>query len=322
MKNVWIGLAMAIAFAGCARKDALDIPTGSDVTVEKTDGVTVAGRLVEVQPEQVVVESRDGVKTRVMRSQIASMRANAGTPARDGRKDAASALDAPVRAGAPVPDDRANAAVSNVSATSGKTADARDDARRDENQRATRPAADRSAEYREVTLPSGTALSVKLTTTVASDTSHVEDPVRGTLRTAIRLDGVEALPVGTAVLGHVTSAQPAGKVKGVASIAFRINTIDLPGEGAREHVSTATYSRASRTTRRKDATKIGVGAGAGAVIGGLLGGGSGAAKGAAIGGGAGTAVVLSTKGDEVRIPAGTPVTIRLTAPLTVRVRTN
>ena len=56
------------------------------------------------------------------------------------------------------------------------------------------------------------------------------------------------------------------------------------------------------------------------MIGGILGGGSGAAKGAAIGGGAGTAVVLSTKGDEVRIPAGTPVTIKLTAPLTLRVR--
>ena len=85
-------------------------------------------------------------------------------------------------------------------------------------------------------------------------------------------------------------------------------------------MSTATYSRASKTTKQKDATKIGVGAGAGAVIGGILGGGSGAAKGAAIGGGAGTAVVLSTRGDEVRIPAGTPVTIKLTAPLTVRVR--
>jgi len=31
-------------------------------------------------------------------------------------------------------------------------------------------------------------------------------------------------------------------------------------------------------------------------------------------------VVLSTKGDEVRIPAGTPVTIKLTAPLLVQVK--
>jgi hypothetical protein len=323
MKNVWIGLAMAIVFAGCANKDALDIPTGSDVTVEKTDGVTVAGRLVEVQPEQVVVESRDGVKTRVPRSQIASMRATPLTADRDARKDAQAAAPnaaAAVRPPAPAADDRRSTAPSTASGTSGSAAEARADARADEGQRAAR-AANRKPEYRELTLPSGTTLSVQLTTTVASDTSHVEDPVRGTLRNAVRVDGFEALPVGTAVLGHVTQAQPAGKVQGVASIAFRMNTIDMPGDGARENVSTATYSRVSKTTRRKDATKIGVGAGAGAVIGGLLGGGSGAAKGAAIGGGAGTAVVLSTKGDEVRIPAGTPVTIKLTAPLTVRVRT-
>ena len=65
MRNLWIVLGLAVALAGCTDKNRFDIPTGTDVTVEKTDGVTVAGRLVEVQPEQVVVESRDGVKTRV-----------------------------------------------------------------------------------------------------------------------------------------------------------------------------------------------------------------------------------------------------------------
>ena len=160
---------------------------------------------------------------------------------------------------------------------------------------------------------------MELTTAVASDTSRVEDAVRGRLHTAVRVDGLQALPVGTAVLGHVTSAQPSAKVKGRASVGFRFNTIDLPGDGGQESISTATYSRLAPQTKKKDATKIGVGAGAGAVIGGILGGGSGAAKGAAIGGGAGTAAVLATSGDEVRIPAGTPVTVKLTAPLTVRV---
>jgi hypothetical protein len=50
-----------------------------------------------------------------------------------------------------------------------------------------------------------------------------------------------------------------------------------------------------------------------------MGGGSGAAKGAAIGGGAGTGAVLATRGDEVRLPAGTPLSVTLAAPLTVRV---
>jgi hypothetical protein len=180
--------------------------------------------------------------------------------------------------------------------------------------------ADSRPEYRELTLPAGTTLPVVLTAMVGSDTSRVEDAVHGKLRRAVHIEGLQALPAGTTLSGHVTTARPAGKVKGRAAIGFRFNTIDLPGDGAREAIRTATYSRVSRATKQKDAAKIGAGAGAGAVIGGIIGGGSGAAKGAAIGGGAGTAVVLSTKGDEVRIPAGTPVTIRLTAPLTVRVK--
>ena len=54
------------------------------------------------------------------------------------------------------------------------------------------------------------------------------------------------------------------------------------------------------------------------MIGGIIGGGDGAAKGAAIGGGAGTGAVLATRGDEVRLPAGTPLSVKLAAPLTVR----
>ena len=58
----------------------------------------------------------------------------------------------------------------------------------------------------------------------------------------------------------------------------------------------------------------------GAALGAILGGGSGAAKGAAIGGAGGTGVVLATKGKEVRLGPGAAITTRLTAPLTVRVR--
>ena len=131
-------------------------------------------------------------------------------------------------------------------------------------------------------------MPLELATPVASDTSKVEDPVRATLRTGVSVDGVQALPVGTTVLGHVTSAERSAKVKGRASIGFRFTQIDLPGDGGREPISTGRSSRVAAATKKKDAAKIGVGAGAGAVIGGIIGGGDGAAKGAAIGGGAGT----------------------------------
>lgn len=173
-------------------------------------------------------------------------------------------------------------------------------------------------QYRDVTLPAGTALRLELQSAIASDTSSVEDTVRASLRQPVNVDGTAVLPTGTEVVGTVTSVERSGRVKGRARIAYRFDSLDYSGE--RYDIRTNTLSHLAPATKAKDATKIGIGAGAGAAIGALLGGGSGAAKGAAIGGGAGTGVVLATRGKEVRLGPGADVTARLTAPLTVRVK--
>ncbi|MFL6281076.1 MAG: hypothetical protein ACJ731_13250 [Vicinamibacterales bacterium] len=309
MKKLVIVLAVAVILPACERSETMP-PVGTEVKVEKKDGVNVAGKLVEVRPEQVVVEAPDGRKTEVPKSQIASVTTAGGLvtsgpaksdPAADARRDAQARAAAgaegkapaapvpPAAPPAPTPKEDAVAAPAKV------------------------------PEFRELTIPAGTMLPATLATAVASDTSHVEDSVRATLRSSVMAEGHQALPAGTTIIGHVTSAERSAKVKGRASIAFRFNAIDLPGDGGRQPISSETISHLAATTKKKDATKIGVGAGAGAVIGGIVGGGGGAAKGAAIGGGAGTAAVLATRGDEVRLAAGTPVSIKLTAPLTVRV---
>ena len=298
MQKLIFALALAVALPGCARKDALEIAAGSDVTVEKKGGVNVQGKLVEARTEEVVLESSDGVKRIVPRSEIVSIKAMAANDAKDARKEPAPAAPAPpAPPPAPEPDDKGD----------------------DKGHEKKAAAAPKLPEYREVTIPAGTTLSLELKTAVASDTSKVEDQVRAALRSPVTVDGVQALPAGTAVLGHVTSAEQAGKVKGRASVAFRFNTIDLPGDGGRESISTAAVSRVAAATKKKDATTIGIGAGAGAALGAIIGGGSGAAKGAAIGGAAGTGAVLATRGDEVRLGPGAAVTTKLTAPLTVRV---
>ena len=71
---------------------------------------------------------------------------------------------------------------------------------------------------------------------------------------------------------------------------------------------------------KKDAITIGAPAAGGAVIGGIIGGKKGAAIGTAVGGGGGTAAVLTTRGKEVHMGRGSVVTVRLTEPLTVKVR--
>jgi hypothetical protein len=173
---------------------------------------------------------------------------------------------------------------------------------------------------RDVVIPAGTRLSVELRSTVASDSSRVEDAVHGTVRRPIVINGVTVVPAGATVLGHVTNATRSGRVKGLAHVSFRFNQLDLPGEGGRMPIRTAVIARQAQPTKKADATKIGGGAAAGAVIGAIAGGGDGAAKGAAIGGAAGTGVVLATRGKEVRLAPGTPVVVRLLQPLTVRVR--
>jgi hypothetical protein len=172
--------------------------------------------------------------------------------------------------------------------------------------------------YRDVTLPTGTTLPLSLTSSMASDTSAVEDSVTAELTRAITVDGREVLPAGAQLTGLVTAVDDAGHVKGRASIAYRFTSLRTGGE--RYDVQTTAVSHRAPATKGEDATKIGIGAGAGAVIGGLLGGGDGAAKGAAIGGGAGTGVVLATRGKEMRLAPGADVTSQLSAPLTIRVR--
>lgn len=172
--------------------------------------------------------------------------------------------------------------------------------------------------YREVTVPAGTTLRLDLQSSVASDSSQVEDTVRASLRQAVSVDGQTVLPMGTELVGTVTDVAQSGRVKGRARVAYRFSSLRHDSE--RYPITTATIAHQAEATKKKDATKIGVGAGAGAVVGAILGGGSGAAKGAAIGGAAGTGVVLATRGEEVRLGPGANVSTRLTAPLVVRVK--
>jgi hypothetical protein len=172
--------------------------------------------------------------------------------------------------------------------------------------------------YRDVTIPAGTILRLDLASSIASDTSKVEDAVSARVREAVVVDGQTVVPAGASLAGVVTDVADSGRVKGRARISYRFNSMTVGDE--QYDIATAPTSHVAEATKGEDAKKIGIGAGAGAAIGAILGGGDGAAKGAVIGGGAGTGVVLATKGKEVRLGPGANVTTKLTAPLTVRVK--
>lgn len=174
-------------------------------------------------------------------------------------------------------------------------------------------------QYREVTIPEGTVLRVALATPLSSATSLVEDLVRGTLREPLAVDGVEAVSAGATVEGSVVHVERSGRVKGLAELAFRFHAITT-ADGTTHRIETSRLAYEAQATKKEDAATIGIGAGAGAVAGAIAGGRRGAAIGSGLGAAAGTGVVLATRGEEVTIAAGTVVTARLTAPLTVRVR--
>ena len=174
--------------------------------------------------------------------------------------------------------------------------------------------------FREIVIPAGTPLKVRLESTLASDSARVEDAVRATFDEPVSVHGDVAIPDGAVLRGSVLSVERSGKVKGRASLAFRFERLSVRNE--EYDLQTERISRQARATKKKDAAKIGIGAGAGALIGTVAGGGKGAAIGSAIGAGAGTGVVLATRGEEVHLPAGTMVTTKLVAPLTVRVPTS
>jgi len=176
-----------------------------------------------------------------------------------------------------------------------------------------------AAEYREVSIPAGTILHVTLDTAVGSDISRIEEPVKGALQSPVVVHGVEVLPAGTSVLGHVTSARRPGRVRGRGYVAMRFTNVDTPGEGTTK-ISTATVGHLAPATKQNDALKIIAPAAGAAVLGRVVGGKSGARKGAVIGGAAGTGYVLSTRGKEARLDHGAHLAVKLTAPVTVRVR--
>jgi hypothetical protein len=165
-----------------------------------------------------------------------------------------------------------------------------------------------------VTVPAGTSISVTLLSAVASNTSHVEDPVKGSVAKAIVIDGTTVIPAGSALTGAVTEAAESGRVKGRASVAFHFNRLAAFGETHR--IQTAAVRKEAAADTKSDVKKGGAGAGLGAIVGGVIGGGKGAAIGAVAGG---TTAVVATKGKEIQVPAGTVVTVLLQDPITVAV---
>jgi hypothetical protein len=162
-------------------------------------------------------------------------------------------------------------------------------------------------------IPVGTEFDVRLQTPLSSKTAQVEDRFEATTLVDLR-DGDRILvPAGSTLRGVVSSVTKAGRIerKGSLTVAFDRITI-----GGRSYPIRATVTQALESEGiRGETTRIGTGAGVGAIIGGILGGVKGALAGILIGGGG---VIAATEGQDVELPAGSVLRVRLDSPLTLR----
>ena len=169
---------------------------------------------------------------------------------------------------------------------------------------------------KEVTLPAGTVLTVRLAGTVGSKTSNAGDHFNATMVTPVEAGDKVALPKGADVQGKVVDAKPQGRFKGGASLSLRLESVTISGDAY--DIKTSSVSRYQKGKGKHSAAMIGGGAGGGALIGALAGGGKGALIGAALGAGAGTAGAAYTGEKEIVLPAESTLSFKLTEPVTIR----
>jgi hypothetical protein len=156
-------------------------------------------------------------------------------------------------------------------------------------------------------VPVGTHVTVRLGQSISSATAHAGDTFEGTVANDVVANGSTIAHAGDRVKGKVTYAKASGRLKDPGVVTVRLTEIN--GQA----VSTTAVSRKGGSHTKGNAVKIGGGAAAGALIGGLAGGGKGAAIGTLAGAGAGTGVAAYTGKKDVTLGAETAYTFTVTA---------
>jgi hypothetical protein len=142
------------------------------------------------------------------------------------------------------------------------------------------------------------------------------DAFSAILEQPISVEGWVVAGQGARVDGRITEADKGGRLKGKANISVELTSLTT-SDGRKVEIVTNAVSQEAVQKKGKDAAKVGIGAGAGAAVGGIAGGGKGAAIGGLIGAGAGAAM----RGEAADIPAESLITFELRSPVTIRERT-
>jgi hypothetical protein len=162
-------------------------------------------------------------------------------------------------------------------------------------------------------IPVGTEFDVRLQNPLSSKTNEVEDRFEATTLVDLKDDrGRVLVPAGSTMRGVVSSVKRASRLERTGSMTVAFDRVTING---RSYPMRATVTQALESEGIKgEAEKIGIGAGAGAILGAIIGGAKGALAGILIGGGG---TIAATEGKDVELPVGTILRVRVDAPLSL-----
>jgi len=163
------------------------------------------------------------------------------------------------------------------------------------------------------TLPEGTEIQVRLDEPLSSRTARVEDRFEASVAAPVMLDGRVVIPAGPRVRGIVTGVQRAERLIKGGRLDLTFDSI-YPDDRTRRDMRGSVVSIKEKLDTGDKAKRAGIGAVLGGVIGSVIAGTKGAIIGAVLGGGGALAAKL---GEDVELPAGTILTLRLERALDV-----
>jgi len=159
---------------------------------------------------------------------------------------------------------------------------------------------------------------VTLDNAVASNENRPGDHFEATVSEPVVIDGKTVIPEGAEVQGLVVDARHSGRLMGRARLRLALEDVDV--NGTDYQIRTDSAVRIGGNHKKRNWILIGGGGGGGALIGAIAAGGKGALIGGPIGAGAGLTAAMITGKKDVRLPAETPLTFRLSEPATIDVK--
>jgi hypothetical protein len=168
----------------------------------------------------------------------------------------------------------------------------------------------------ELTIPSGTPLTVRLSTGVSSASNHAGDRFDAVLDGPLVINGRTVAPAGASVTGKVVAAEESGHLQHPGMIQLALDTITINNRAVPVQTSSVIARGASH--EKRNLAWIGGSTAGGALIGGLAGGGKGALIGSAIGAGGGTTAAYATGKKDVGFGVERRLTFRTTQPINVK----